>query len=947
LARHRGLAGDFSGGIDLLRQLLDRDRTDVDVLGMLADLYGKAGRRPEMLEALEDLQKIAPDADRQQQLARLYGEAGDTRRQAEALAMLVDRFQGGDVADRLQLARLQMQFSQHASALDTLERMVARHPKSLDASVVAAQVSAQLAAGDFSGGFERAQRWLDAHPDAGATDAPMLAGALSVGGRPDLAARLLAPFLVADFVLQAEARSSSLMASRLAPLVTVDPVEPVIAATWVQAKSDAGQLGEALDYIDAVFEFRSADAALQQLRLELARALGRPDRADAALQQLRLELALALGKPDSALAAARMLGLSHLASQTVVRLAALALSREYLSGLHWLRGSVEPVIGQHSPALAARMAIMLGDHSAAARWAESAASAAENGSVAEPLQIVRLLERAGQHASALRVLRQVAPEAISQDLLIEYARLHVGLGRPDQGLAAIDALRRTQPQVAWDQAWALMATASQRYDEVGSWLQLSASATADPHVLRDIYHLAMDNKAHAVAVAAGHRLFGRQGSSDRDRLLLANALMAAGRPADAATHLLILHRRGKTDDEALAAALVEAWKQGAPVTAELRQLYTQRLAQHRNTPALEADIAILLGLGAYDEALPVLEQLSIAEPQRWLSAYIETAEKAGQPRRPSAVLARVADTATLPASLRAQVGFRLLDAGDKAAAERTFRTLAATTGPQDPATRRLLHLWGPRPNPAQLDWIEARAVGASGSDRASWMRLLTERGAAARAVAVYDKTSFPTPGGDDVLEAYADAIASTGDGKLLARTLQVIGPRAQSPRLLNRLAQLAAATGDLALERRLWQAALDAGSTDPTVHRALGLLAYRARDLRSAEHHLGAFHQQDAGDVATNRAMGEIRLLRQDMAAAQHSFQQALALLDRSPTNGFASRSMRATLLHRLQRSAEARQLYRQLIAERPDDENLRADYAAMLLDIGDARSAKALLEPR
>jgi tetratricopeptide (TPR) repeat protein len=301
----------------------------------------------------------------------------------------------------------------------------------------------------------------------------------------------------------------------------------------------------------------------------------------------------------------------------------------------------------------------------------------------------------------------------------------------------------------------------------------------------------------------------------------------------------------------------------------------------------------------------------------------------------------------LRASLRSQLAFALLEVDEKAAAERTFRSLAATTGPHDPATQRLLYLWGPRPTHPQLDWLESRALKATGEERATWMRLLTERGAAGRALEVYRQTEWPPSDGDDVVKACLDALVAGGDRALLIGTLAELASRTRSGDILARLAQQAAAVGDAMLERQLLEAALSAGNREPALRRALGLSAYRARDFRAAEQHLMAFNERTGGDPDTYRALGEVRLQRNDSAGAKVSFEQALLGLERRLDTSYSGRLAKAGLLYRLRRPLEAQRLYAELLAERPNDENARADYAAMLIEGGEPRLARTVLEAR
>ena len=124
-------------------------------------------------------------------------------------------------------------------------------------------------------------------------------------------------------------------------------------------------------------------------------------------------------------------------------------------------------------------------------------------------------------------------------------------------------------------------------------------------------------------------------------------------------------------------------------------------------------------------------------------------------------------------------------------------------------------------------------------------------------------------------------------------------------------------------------------------------MAYRTKDVRTAELNLVAYNERTGGDAATHHTVGDIRTQRGDSAGARKSYENALAAHLRKPDQSFSGRLAKASLLQRLQRHSDAKHLYEELLAERPTDQNLRADYAAMLLDLGQVRGARALLETR
>jgi Flp pilus assembly protein TadD len=298
---------------------------------------------------------------------------------------------------------------------------------------------------------------------------------------------------------------------------------------------------------------------------------------------------------------------------------------------------------------------------------------------------------------------------------------------------------------------------------------------------------------------------------------------------------------------------------------------------------------------------------------------------------------------TVPTDLRRQLAFRLLEAGDKPGGEQVFRALATGAVPQNPDARMLLYIWGPRPSSEQLDWIEARARRSSGAEKAEWMRTLVDRGAPGRAVSAY-RAGAAADGSEPVMEAYATALEALGDRAALAATVREQFPRASSVSSLQRLASLAESSRDADLEWSILNKLLAMGGDRPAVQRRLGVLAFQRRNTAEAERHLTAFVTETGGDYETLMILGNVALRKRDADGARAYFAKSLAALKTSGDPSFRARTVEANLLHRLGKEADADHLYQKLLAERPSDTNLRADFVAMLMEQGTLQRARAVL---
>jgi cellulose synthase operon protein C len=127
------------------------------------------------------------------------------------------------------------------------------------------------------------------------------------------------------------------------------------------------------------------------------------------------------------------------------------------------------------------------------------------------------------------------------------------------------------------------------------------------------------------------------------------------------------------------------------------------------------------------------------------------------------------------------------------------------------------------------------------------------------------------------------------------------------------------------------------------------MAAYRSRDLATAERLPGEFDARTGGDFETHFIMGEIRQKQRDAAGARRHWQHAMLALDGGGAGARTAqaRAVRAVVLQRLGYTREAKALYETLLAERPQDRNLRADYVALLLVEGDLRKAREVLGAR
>ncbi|MDB5381426.1 MAG: exported protein of unknown function [Rhodospirillales bacterium] len=904
LARARALTGDLPGAVALLEPLARERPQDLVVINALVT-YRRADGRDQagLLRAVTMLQAVQPSVPRMREIAILHGMLGQRDEQRAALHRLLAA-ETGDVADYLMLARLEAGAGAPAAGIAALQRLAREHPRAVDEHVVALAVSLHVQAGHPEEALAAAGSWLaQQDADVAAMTAPTLASILGPAERPDLVVALLAPW--------------------------AGPTAPAgLILALAQAEIDAGRAEAALTRLEAL----PLGVAAEALEVRL----------------LRLRLAVALAEFERAIEAASLLGASDVSDPLIAALSMAAMDTGRPDLLRRLLGWGGPELLRADPALAAEAALLLDDEDAARRWSAMVpATSAAAGLPVRALGFARVLFHTGQEERGLAAFAQLLTRPdLTPDMLAEIARGYLGASRAEEGAMLLNRRRQEIASAAADAAWALVAAAVPTQQAVVvEWLATATDLAPFPGFLPDLTHVAADAGANDLAIAAARHLVLRE---DRDdvQMLLAHLLIDAGRPSDALDPLGVLRGRGADVAALHEAALTAAWRQGAPVGDALRALWSERVQAAQTPEARSAAMAMLVAFGGERETLPVLRRLATDEPARWLWSYTAAADTRGAAWEATALWAALSLRPDLPVEFRRPMAFGLLERGARPAAIDAFRELAATAAPDSADVRQLLFLWGLRPPPAAIAWIEARARRADGAEIAVWMRLLIERGAAGRAVAAYravPRGGAPGPARDVFLTALSVVGDRTG---LAAAVREELRPDIPVGRL-RLLAGLAGQSGDAALEEQVFRAMVMAGDRNPQMLRRVGLIAFRDGQFAQAERWLSEGVSGNGADAQAYFTLGEIRLRQRDPAGAQPHFEAALRRLDQSGDTSVQARKLRATLLRRLGRGREALPVYEALLAAAPSDSHLRADLVSLLMELRDYRNASLVLAAR
>lgn len=379
--------------------------------------------------------------------------------------------------------------------------------------------------------------------------------------------------------------------------------------------------------------------------------------------------------------------------------------------------------------------------------------------------------------------------------------------------------------------------------------------------------------------------------------------------------------------------------------AELVAWIEDRLAR---TDDGQQALALAYGLAELDPAAAAAAVAPRSTSSRtFADLYADLLRRAGRAGDALRFETRAAESGRFGAAYARDTAFRALEAGDRQTAENLFRLAAADAGPDSDSVRQLLYLWGPRPRPDALDWIEARARSAAGAERQRWLERLIDMRASRRVVAIIGGIDGAETGPELVALVRALALTSDrgADRQDLSDAIVKAVSRIDDPETLRDLARTAEGTRDRALIVTTWQAVLRAAPADREAQRTLGLIAYDEGRLIDAERLLGAYLANGDGDYEANYYFADTLARTARPAEAMPFYRRAHGQLTAIEPRDFTQEVLRANLLRRLGRTNDAVELMDALVRQRPEDDGLRADYADLLIEIGDLARARTILK--
>lgn len=546
-------------------------------------------------------------------------------------------------------------------------------------------------------------------------------------------------------------------------------------------------------------------------------------------------------------------------------------------------------------------------------------------------------------------LREHLPADASRDMPLLVALLDLTMGQ-GQGVRALLALPREET-----------ASPSRALLVAGVLLRHGHTAQARA-LLKDIPVAGMLGALSGLQIA---ELYIGRGEVEEGLAFLQRAAEGKGPQGRAAAevYLLLAAADGRAD-------MVRQWLEAHPDVAvgtlddaqvaaarhryfALSTALAVALYQREKTPPRHLQLAYaLVQEGRYGEAFPHLEALvgrSREARQLYFSALAGWIRRQGMHAAgfDKTLHARLMQALALPdvtVEEKRSIAYLLAETGLREKAAEIFLALAEGQPFGSYDVNELLALWGERLSPQAAEWVETRARASEGAEKAAWLAHLNATGLPERVVAVVDdrNASWPRAVFDQYAEALGTMKATKRLGALLAREME----EESDTRRLEKLAALAERHGLEKAAEQGWKAVHEREPENLEAIRQLGLHAFSARRYTEAEQLLEQYLKERKGDYRTHYAYAELMQRQRRNGEAERFYQHAHAEVAGLQQKDVSTLAAEAHLLYRTGRIEESLEKYRALLARYPENKELRADFAEVLIQTRQYEEASLVLAP-
>lgn len=895
LADKRVSEGNRPAAIALLEEYIAANPADAAGRKKLAEQYQLAGDGAKYNEQLEAIAAAEPNEPNLKVLSDVYNAGQLYDKQIETLQKLVEITKHENPQYLADLATILVVQNRKEEALKIVQEIKTKHPTFKSYAITRIEVGALTGNAQGDEAYQVAEAWMAGSITPNTAELADLTNILHYGGFAELAIKLVEP--------------------RISLIAT----DSDLVTAYVNANITAGRSDHAFDILTQIYNAGTMSAELYRPYLELALQRGDLDTAEKIVVNLKpeifteeqainmLELARVQNAPDIA---AKLLNTFN--------------NAQYLASKPVLTAVV--ALGQNANDQDEKIATAL----------------QANLTSTMRVRLAEACYRADKTACTDEVIKGFpAIKDMTRAQVEEYSNLHIAIKRADQIVDAV-AAEVVAGKSELSGAQIRLAAASGNEDMVSSWLLANGNnvAIAD---LQQLYYLANDNNKAQVASALATKLYERDPSPINREIIVA-AYISAGDYEKALP--IVRDNLGKTANanEQYLTVLTKLARTDADAKKELTDYAASVLATGTDNKAQISAAYTLLNNGQRQVALPYIKDFSTSRGGEWAVMWRQlNAATARSVAKPPVKLTReqriqVANNPRSSEATKRQMAFDLINDGYRDDAAKIFQSLSANRGPDDQNVKDLLFLWGPKLNANEIGWLTARAKSSKNSyEQAKWNEYVNVYGDD-NAVVQYVSTTPDALYNPDLRKKYFRSLASYGSRDIFDSNMRGWVAETTDVPALSDYAKIASAYGYSDAAANTLKRINMLAPNDADTLRDLSAISYSKGEFAQSQKYLTDYNNlpgsaSDPQSASTYFYQALLYRRQNNTVAAKAEFQKVVDASANESALDSSARSQLYTSLMHLGQYDRAKQGFKALLAQNPDDKGVLADFMSVLIE--------------
>lgn len=897
LADKRVSEGNRPAAIMLLEEYVTANPADAAGRKKLAEQYQLAGDGVKYNAQLEAIAAAEPNEANLKVLSDVYNAGQLYDKQIETLQKLVEITARKNPQYLADLATILIVQNRKEEALKIVQELKTNHPTFKSYAITRIEVGALAETSQGDQAFQIAEGWIAGSVSPNTAELADLTNILHYGGFAELAIKLVEP--------------------RISLIAT----DATLVTAYVNANITAGRSDHAFDILTQIYNAGTMSAELYRPYLELALQRGDIDTAEKIVVDLKPEI-------FTEEQAINMIELARVqnAPDIVSKLLTTFDNEAYLA--------MKPVL---------TAVIALGKNTQD-QDEKIAAALQANLNSSMRVRLAEACYRADKTACTDAVIKGFpAVSDMTRAQVEEYADLHIAIKR------AGDILEPVSAQVAAGKtelarAQIRLAAASGNMDIVDNWLLANGNTVAIPD-LQQIYYLANDNDQSAVASSFASKLYERDPSPINREIIVASYIRAG---AFEKALPLVRDNLGKTAsaNEQYLTVLNKLARSNADAKKELTDYAASVLSTGSDNKAQISAAYTLINNGMRQVALPYIKDFSSSRGGEWAVMWrqLNAANVRSVAKAPVKLTReqriRIANDPRSSERTRRQMAFDLINDGYRDDAARIFQTLSASRGPDDQNVKDLLYLWGPKLNATQIAWLTGRAKTARNSfEQAKWNEYINVYGDD-NAVVQYVSSTPDALYNPDLRKKYFRSLASYGSREVFDTNMRGWVAETTDVPALKDYARTASSYGYSDAAANVLKRINSLAPADEETLRDLGAITYSKGQFAESQKYLSDYAALQANSASAQANSASVHFYQallyrrqNNMVAAKAEFQKVVdSSVDESSLDTSARSQLYTSLMH-LGQQERAKQGFKSLLAQNPDDKGILADFMSVLIE--------------